>query len=232
MLDTVNTPTANWPAVPWSVLAMRTVSWRRNCHPTRRSAAIDRRLGLSPSGACPRRRRAIDRIDLVVCPGLATRAPRLPDDRRHHDRRQQDRRPEYVTASNQNASGSDEARKTHEQAGDRVVDDVRDGLAHPHRRVRRQQVALVDDARQDRDPRRPEEDRDRRDQEDQRVGEPDVDQDGDRDQQDQGRAQQVRDDEDLLLVPAVDERPGDRGEQEVRDRRHDERDRRRRWGSR
>ena len=132
--------------------------------------------------------------------------------------------PRYVTASNQNASGQRRGEEHDEQAGDRVVDDVRDGLADPHRGVRRQQVALVDDARQDRDPGRPEEDRHRRDQEHQRVGQPDVDQDGDGDEQDQRRPQQVRDDEDLLLVPAVDERPGDGREDQVRDRRHDEGD--------
>ena len=40
---TVITPSANCPAVPWSVFARSTVSWRRNAQPSLRSA-IDRRL--------------------------------------------------------------------------------------------------------------------------------------------------------------------------------------------
>ena len=48
-----------------------------------------------------------------------------------------------------------------EQAGQREADDVGDGLADPQRRVGRQQLVLADDPRQDRDARRPEEDRDR-----------------------------------------------------------------------
>ena len=38
MLDTVTMPTANWPAVPWSVFASRTASWRRKVQPSLRSA--------------------------------------------------------------------------------------------------------------------------------------------------------------------------------------------------
>ena len=45
---------------------------------------------------------------------------------------------------------SDDCEEHHEQAGDRVVDDVRQRLAHPHRGVRGEQVLLGDDARQDR----------------------------------------------------------------------------------
>ena len=86
----------------------------------------------------------------------------------------------------------------------------------------REQVLLVDDPRQDRHPRRPEEDRDRGDEEDQRVDEQDVRDRRDRDEQDDRGAQEVADDHDLLVVPAVDEGAGDRAEEQVREGRGEE----------
>ena len=164
---------------------------------------------------------------------LAVLGPSRPlDDRRDDDRRQQHRGAEVGHGVEPEREGQRRGEEHHEQAGDGVVDDVGDGLADPHRGVRRQQVALVDDPRQDRHPGGPEEDRHRRDQEHQRVRQPDVDQHGDGHEQHQRRAQQVGHDEDLLLVPAIDQGPGDGREDQVRDRRHQEGQRRRRSASR
>ena len=128
----------------------------------------------------------------------------------------------YVTRSTQNASGSCDPEQRHEQAGDHVADDVRERLADPQRRVRRHEVVLRDDPRQDRALRRPEEDRDRRDEEDERVGEREVRHRRERDQQHEPGPQQVADDHHLAVVPAVDEAAGDRPEQQVRQRRDEE----------
>ncbi len=53
MLVTVTTPTANCPAVPCSVFASSTVSWRRNAHPSRRSWRTDRPPSAPVSSASP-----------------------------------------------------------------------------------------------------------------------------------------------------------------------------------
>ena len=55
-----------------------------------------------------------------------------------------------------------------------------------------------------------------------RVGQPYVDQDRHRDQQHERGPKDVGHDEDLLLVPAVNECARERREQEVRDRAHEE----------
>ena len=144
------------------------------------------------------------------------------DQRRHDHRRQQGRRGEVGHRIEPERERERRLEEHDEQAGDRVVDDVRQRLAHPHRGVRGQQVLLGDDPRQDGLAGRPEEDRDRRDQEHERVGEPDVVQDGHRDQQHRGRPQDVRDHQHLLLVPAVHVGAGDRGEDEVRHHAHEE----------
>ena len=60
------------------------------------------------------------------------------------------------------------------------------------------------------------------DEEDQRVDEDDVGDRGERDEQHDRRAQDVADDHHFLVVPAVDERAGDRAEEQVRERGREE----------
>ena len=157
---TVITPARTARPSPWSVFARSTVSWRRNAQPSLRSAITASRL--CPSRSAPRVAFA------ATIGGTAI-------ERDEHGRG------EVGHGVEPERERQRRARKTDEQAGERVVDDVGDRLADPHRRVRRQQVLLADDPRQDRHPGGSEEDRDRRDQEHERVGEPDVDQHGDRD---------------------------------------------------
>ena len=101
---TVMIPTANWPAVPWRVFASSTVSWRRKCQPSRRSSTTVEGVGAA-SSPVP-----------LVCPAAASSAAPAPRARRitggtiivamsAADAR-------YVAASNQNATGSDDARNT------------------------------------------------------------------------------------------------------------------------
>ena len=103
------------------------------------------------------------------------------------------------------------ARGRHEQAGQRVADDVGQRLADPHRGVRGEQLVLgarcAAGSRRAPAGRRS---RSRDQDEHERVDEQDVRHDRDRDEQDDRRAQQVADDQDFLVVPAVDERAGDR----------------------
>ena len=225
----------NWPIAPWIVLARSTVSARRKCQPAfisprnrgRRAAVAcggpasaaglvgrDAAFGRQPF-QWPRwlhGGRPAARLAAPAAPAAARRSggitivPIITADAT------------YVAASNQNASGSAAAQEGHEQPGQRVADDVRQRLGDPRRRVRGQELVAGHDPRHHRGPRRPEEDRDRRHEEDQRVDQDQVDRRRDRHEQDRRRPQEVADDHDLLLVPAVHERAGDRAQEQVRQR--------------
>ena len=205
-VSAIDRPRLNCPTVPWSVFASRTVSCRRNCQPASSSA---RKPG-----------RGVRRV--------GRGADQLGDDHRGD----QARRGQVGRAVDPEGERDGAAEEGDEQPGQRVADDVGDRLADPQRRVRAEQVLLRDDAREDRHARRAEEDRDARDQEDERVDEDDVRDRRDRQDQDDRGSQDVADDHDLLVVPAVDERARDRAQQQVRQRGREEDQARRERGAR